>query len=482
MKNRPPVFSNPVLVDAVDRIFRRARVLVWVLALVTLASVAYAFLKPKTYRTEASLLVRNERAQAVINPSQNGLSVFGPVTETDIRTEVELLQNRDLLAQAAANSGLADPAKGEAAIERALQQVRRSLRVSPVLKADMIKVEYLAKDPAEGHRFLQFLLRGYLDRHISLRSRSEVTLFRDEAKRLGEELRAKEKELTEFQRKTELHSLPEQKSMWLRRMIESESALRDAELREAESRQRGTALTALVERLPSRVATTKRRVPNQYSVERMRTMLVEFENKRIELLGKYRDDDRVVKQVEQQIAVTKRALEEVAGQGAEEEATDLNPNRQGLEGDLFRNTVEAAAASSRLHVLRRQVDGYRGELSRLETLAADHESLSRQVRELADLYQLHARKSEESRIDAALDDRRVTNVVVAQQPNLPVNPESKPYLAAAGLWTIGCLLTFAGAIAFSSIRETFHTASDLENFTGIPVLGTVPAQQQKGLG
>lgn len=477
--------KNPIILDAIDTVFRQARILIPVVVLLTVIAAAYAMMKPRAYRSEAALLVRNERAQAVISPSEGGGSVVGPVTENEIRTEVELLQSRDLLLQAAANAGLTGPERGAAHMEQTLSAVRRSLRVNPMIKADMIRLEYTASSPEQGHRFLKSLLASYQDRHISLRGRSEVNLFRDEAQRLGTELRKKEQELSEFQRRTELHSLPEQKSMWLRRLMDSESALRDAELRQAESRQRSVSIANLVEGMPPRMSTLKRRLPNQYSVERLRTMLVELENKRIELLAKYRDDDRLVKQVAEQIAVTRQALAEAASGAVEEEVTDLNPHRQGLEGELYRSRVDASAAASRLQVLRHQVESSRGELARLETLSAEHDALNRQVRELGDRYQLHARKSEEARINAALDDRRVTNVVVAQEPNLPVSAESRPYLAAAGLWLIGCMLTFAGAIAFSSIRQVFHTPRDLESFTGVPVLGTVPAQaqqQQQGRG
>lgn len=477
--------NDTTLQDLLDRVFRNSHVVLPLLLAVTVAAAAYAVFKPRTFRTEATLLVRNERAQAVITPSESGSVVVGPVTENDIRTEVELLQSRDLLLDAAVQSGLlktaanmkAAPAPPLAEAETTLQKLRRSLRVSPVMKADMIRVEYLANDAAEGPTFLNALLKVYQDRHIRLRSRAEVKLFHDEAERLALELRSKEKELAEFQRTTELHSVPEQRSLWLKKLMDSETALREAELRQAESRHRTAALESLVGGLPSRVTTLRRQVPNQYSTERLRTMLVELENKRIELLAKYNDGDRMVKQVDSQIALTKAALAEVDHTSAEEVATDLNPHRQGLEAELLRARADLAVTSSRLEILKRHISGYRTELARLESFAADHDALVREVRELGERYHLHARKSEESRIEAALDERRVTNVVVAQQPNVPVKPESRPYTAAAGLWIIGCSLILGGSFALGS-RKVFHTPSDLENFTGVPVLGTVPVHQR----
>jgi uncharacterized protein involved in exopolysaccharide biosynthesis len=470
-----PVRALPSMVEFLDMVFRNGRILGAVMTAITLGAVLFIVAAPRTYRTEALLMMRNDRAPAMISPVTSGQAMGGPVTENDLRTEVELLQSREMLENAARASGMAPAgAAGNEPLALAMIRVRKALKVTPVLKADMIRLEYTSTNRWEGDRFLRELLRIYQDKHIALRSSGKIKLFEEEADRLVKELREKERELARFQQEREVFLLGDQKSLALRKLVETEAALHDAELRQIDSGQRVQHLEALMENLPKRVTTQVRRVPNQYSVERLRTMLVELENRRVELLTKYRDDDRLVLQNAEQIATTKKALGDAVSSSAVEESTDLNPNRQSLEAELLRARVETSAAAARHGKLAGQRWKLRQELARLESATAEHEDLVRQVRELSDRYTLHARKSEEARIDSALDERRVTNVAVAQEPSIPARPEPRPYLAGAGLWLLGTGLTLAVVLALSRSRDLFYTPGSLERFTGIPVLGTVP--------
>ncbi|MDX1978797.1 MAG: hypothetical protein SFV51_00910 [Bryobacteraceae bacterium] len=482
MRSNPPHTAR--WLEVLDAWFRHATLLAALLLLVSLLTAAFLWKRPRQYRSEALLLVRNERVQATIGPSETGQAVASPVTENVIRTEVELLQSRGLLMAAAHAAGVLKPDGDPVGAERTLDRIVKSIRVSPVLKADMIRVEYTSTDMKEGTAFLRHMLKLHLDRHIALHSRAKVDLFEKESVRLGEELRQKERELARFQQANDVHLMAEQKSLLLHRLAEVQSALRQSEIRFIDSGQRAEELTAVVSKMPARLVTAKRRMPNQYTVERLQTMLVELENRRIELQSKYVDGDRLVLQNAEQLQVTRKALADALRQTAEEETTDLNANRTGLEGELFRARVEAAAAASQKAVLERQHRHYRVEMDRLEALVAEHDHLSRQVREVAERRQLHLRKSEESRIEAALDARRVTNVVVAQEPTSPVRPEAPPYLAAAGLWLIGSLAALGAVALRASVRGVIHSAASLEKTTGVPVLATVPlersAQIEKG--
>lgn len=475
MRSNPPHTAR--WLEVLDAWFRHATLLAALLVLVSLLTAAFLWKRPRQYRSEALLLVRNERVQATIGPSETGQAVASPVTENVIRTEVELLQSRGLLMTAAHAAGVLKPDGDPVGAERTLDRIVKSIRVSPVLKADMIRVEYTSPDMKEGTAFLRHMLKLHLDRHIALHSRAKVDLFEKESVRLGEELRHKERELARFQQANDVHLMAEQKSLLLHRLAEVQSALRQSEIRFIDSGQRAEELTAVVSKMPARLVTAKRRMPNQYTVERLQTMLVELENRRIELQSKYVDGDRLVLQNSEQLQVTRKALADALRQTAEEETTDLNANRTGLEGELFRARVEAAASASQKAVLERQLGQYRVEMDRLEALVAEHDHLSRQVREVAERRQLHLRKSEESRIEAALDARRVTNVVVAQEPTSPVRPEAPPYLAAAGLWLIGSLAALGAVALRASVRGVIHSAASLEKTTGVPVLATVPLEK-----
>src|SRR5438132_14352802 len=107
-------------------------------------------------------------------------------------------------------------------------------------------------------------------------------------------------------------------------MLESQTALKETTDRIARIEQQLAAM-------PKRIVTQSRQLPNQYSAERLNTMMVELQTRRAQLLTKFKPDDRLVQEVDEQIRITREALDKAERKTAVEEATDLNPLRQTLE-------------------------------------------------------------------------------------------------------------------------------------------------------
>ncbi len=459
-----PVRSLPSLVEAADLVFRNKRTLAGVATAITLSAMLYVAAAPSVYRSQALLLLRNDRSGSALHAASGAGAPPRPVTENDVRTEVEILQSRDVLERSARAAGMIAPEnRNSGEMDAILARIRQSLVVTAIPKSDMIRLEYVNANRWEGAHFLHELTRIHQDRYVALRTGAKLKTFEEEADRLNAELKEKQKELSEFQRTSDVHSMAEQKTMLLSNLGAAEATLHDMELRRIDSQQRVAQLTAILAKLPPRVTTEVRRVPNQYSTERLRTMLVELENRKADA---------------EQIERTRRALAEATGSQAVEEASNVNPNRQSMENDLARAQLEAASAGARLAKLSWQVAKFRKELDRLESVAAEFETLSREVRELDERYQLNTRKAEEVRIHTSLDDRRITNVVLAQEPQVPGHAETRPYWIALGVWMGAMTIAAVLVMVFSRSRKTFYTPGCLEDFAGIPVLGTVPLQRR----
>jgi uncharacterized protein involved in exopolysaccharide biosynthesis len=207
----------------------------------------------------------------------------------------------------------------------------------------------------------------------------------------------------------------------------------------------------------------------------MNTLIVELQNKRTQLLTKFRPDDRLVKEVDQQIKTTRAALEKASHETATEQSTDLNPLRQTLEAELSRGRVDQAGAQGRHEMLAGQVQQYEAQLSRLEGVTAEYEDLNRKVKESGENYQLYKRKEEEARITDELDQNKITNVSVAEapiQPQLPVKP-NRPLNLILGVF-LGALLGIGSVIVAEFMRDTVLTPRELEVLTGRKVLASLP--------
>jgi uncharacterized protein involved in exopolysaccharide biosynthesis len=209
-------------------------------------------------------------------------------------------------------------------------------------------------------------------------------------------------------------------------------------------------------------------------------MLAELQNHRTSLLANFRADDRMVLEVDQEIADTKASLAKATDLTAVEQSTDVNPVRQTLEVDLAKQEAELAGLQDRREVLARQSWIYRQKLTKLGNDTAANEDLVRAQKEAEENYLLYAKKAEEARIAESLDQQKIANVAIAETPTVPHLP-SKPNVTlnlSLGL-VLGVFLSLGLAFAteyFSSgpgpEGETVAHASDLEEVTGLPVLAT----------
>jgi uncharacterized protein involved in exopolysaccharide biosynthesis len=207
----------------------------------------------------------------------------------------------------------------------------------------------------------------------------------------------------------------------------------------------------------------------------LNTLIVELQNRRTQLLTKFRPDDRLVKEVDQQIRTTRAALERATNETATEQSTGLNPLRQSLETELARGRVDLAGAEGRHEMLLGQVAQYEAQLSRLESSTAPYEDLNRKVKQSEESYQLYKQKEEEARITDELDENKITNVSVAEapaQPQLPARP-NRPLNLAMGI-VLGLLLSAGSVFVVELMRDTVTTPRELEALTGQRVLASMP--------
>src|SRR5690349_14698627 len=132
--------SNGVLLkDLADRLFRKKRFILISLAVLNVVVVGYLLLTPNSYQAEIKFLVNNIRADAVVTPESD----IGPVArnyvdESIIATEIQLLSSREILRNVVVKCELAQDSRG-VSVEKVLKDLQKELKVSPVLKANMIK-------------------------------------------------------------------------------------------------------------------------------------------------------------------------------------------------------------------------------------------------------------------------------------------------------------------------------------------------------
>jgi uncharacterized protein involved in exopolysaccharide biosynthesis len=449
------------------------------------AAVSFAVFLPDKYESRMKLLVRNMRADAPVSAGTEAPATDrGEVSESQIVSEIELLKSRDLLEKLVRQANLAEPAADPAAsyeknVEKAVLKLEKDLQITPVKKASIIEVAYTSGAPETAHSVLKQLSELYLEKHLQVHHPpGAYDFFRNQANSYEQELRMSENRLSDFQQRQEVVAIQQQKEMILAKMLEANSKLKDLNGAIAETDNRINELQNQLKGMERRVVTQSKVLPNQFSVERLNTLLVELRNRRIQLLAKFQPTDRVVKEVDEQIQATTEALQKAAQSTAVEQATDLNPLRQSLESDLTRARIEQQGRLALKTNLSAQARQYQEQLAKLEKATTRHNDLTRKVKQAEENFQLYAKKEEESRINDALDRQKISNVSIAEAPTVPLSPNksSRALVLVLGLG-LGLMFGFGGAFAAELLRDTFLTPQELEKFAGCPVLATLPLQR-----
>lgn len=483
--------------DGASALFRRRGLVLFTFLVVVAGAIIVSLMLPNRYSARMKVLVKNQRVDLAITPEAttggSAPTVENEVSENQINSEIELLTSNDLLTQVVKETGLAkadakglfggSPAPEAARVEKAVTALAKELTISPVRKANIITISYSSGSPEIAAAVLKKLGDLYLEKHLKLNHPAGASdFFKEKAEEYESRLKQSEQNLTEFQQKNNLVVLGQQKDLTLVRTADAKAKMLDAETALNEATDRITRVQEQLASIPKRVVTQSKQIPNQYSSERLNTMLVELQNKRTQLLTKFRPEDRLVREVDEQIRLTREALGKAEQKTTFEESTDLNPLRQNLETELSRARLDQVAARARRDTLQRQLGQYEGSLKTLEGNTATHDDLQRQKKEAEDNYQLYAKKREEARIADELDRQKITNVSIAEAatvPQIPSSPNRSLNLIIGVV--LAAFLSLGSVFSAEMFSDAVHTPGQLEALTGAPVLATVPENSRRML-
>lgn len=443
-------------------------------------------LLPRQYEAEAKILVSNDRPREVVAPGEVGPSNHSEIDETEINSEIQLMTSSGLLGKVV-NEVAASEKPGGAkmtpiSLERAVKRMQRHLHVEAARKSNVIAISYDDRSPDRAGLVLQRLLVSYLYAHTQAHAiPGTFEFFKRQAESYRQQLQQIETQLANYEVQEGVLALPQEEDLLLKQREETQAALLASA---AAARAAASSISqgqATLRTIPLRIATDARSTPNQYSMERMNTLLVELKNKRASLLANFPPSDRQVVDVDKEIANVNQGLQSALKDESVERATGVNPLYQALESEVSRQRMELASDQAKHAALQAELDGYDGRLASLASAKQGYERLQRSRKELEDDVLLYSKKQEEARVAEELDRQRFSNVSVIEPPlefYIPTQPKTLLDLVLG--FSLALCLAIAAAFVSDRLFDGVHEASTLRELTGLPVLGISAGRSLRG--
>jgi uncharacterized protein involved in exopolysaccharide biosynthesis len=467
---------------AVEAFFRHQRIFAGASLFVFVLTATVTLLTRAQYVSEMKFLVQNSRGNVVVTPERtNPVNVVSEVTEAQVNSELEILRSHDVLDPVADPVWEKLPANQRDAFairrhEALLATFDKSLEIEPVRKTNVIKVSILAKDPEEARNSLQRVSDAYLEQHRRMeRPGGASSFFTAEAERYRNAWDGASRQLVDFQREHQFSSLQQRETDMEGKItstqndvLRSEASLDELDARLAEGARRMDAMS-------TRETTQDKAQPNLQSMQQLNTMVTDFENRRTALLTNYKAGDRMVQELDRQIAFTKSQLADAAIAKTHEITTDVDPVWQQLRAGQAEARVARWAEDARRAAGAAQLAGLTRSLGRLQELDVEFNNLEEQVKVRKQNYELYAEKRDQSQIADEMDQQGLMNVVVAQQPTRSYRPARPKRLINATLGGLTALFVGFCAVYFAeSGRNTIATPRELGAASQYPVLATLP--------
>lgn len=473
----PNLRPLPTARDLMFVIFRRKKVVLCTAFLIVASGCFYIATYPR-YQSEVVFLLERERVDPLVTPEQtsNPQLLQEAINEEQVNSEATLLKSQDLLRQVALLSGLAPNAGNSSVandmeVAEAVRRLGKQLHVAVIHKSNMITASYASNNAMQAKRVMDLVTELYLAKHAEVhRPGAQVQFFEQQAHKFRQSLNEAKQRLAEFTKQTQVVSAPLERDATLQQKIAFSQSLASAEADIQRLNERVNYLEQQLRPMHARMVTQEKKGDNEVLLGQLKSTLLAQQLKRTQLLEIYLPNHRLVKDVDGEIAQTQRDIAKELSSPIAEQTTDQDPGYEMVREDLLKTQAELAATRAKANALKAVVAQYQKEAEQLNLRGLQQANLENDAKLQETNYLLYAQKTEEARITAALDARRIVNAVVAQPPQLPVLPRHSPILlallslAAAGVVGIGA------AFLKDITDPTFQHPDQIEAYLRVPVI------------
>ena len=423
------------LVTILTLLMKRKILISGLFALLFMPVVVYVWTAPRKYEAEVKLILKKNRAEV---PVAGAAQAPASVGEAEVAGEIELLKSRDLYERVAMEAGLARKGtRNRLAMAETVGQMEADLKIQQIGKTNIISIRNTSPSAEIAATVPNLLVELYLRKHIEVHGSGDAANFFDErTAHYQQQLDEAQRALTRFRQTGDVSLLNEQKQAYLRRATDLKTAVEEADGQARDAEVRLRMLMQQRSSQPLQVETGSRTVRSSALSERLKGALIDLQTRRTDLITKYDPHYRLVKEVEQQIADTRLALERESQPQLADSSQAPNPLRQSLEAESLRLEAQVGGLRARREALAADLREYHTRQSHLEELTANHNDLERSVKIAEENYLIYQRKLEEARLGDALDQRRILNVAVLERAQVPVLPaaQHRAYLLLFGFF------------------------------------------------
>ncbi|MGH9499167.1 MAG: GumC family protein [Terriglobales bacterium] len=438
------------------------------------------------YRASIKFMVSHERQDPVVTAKQDAPEQRPPdVTEDEINSEIEILKSGDVARQVVMAVGLdkkkslseyiLGPATPEERTSKAVDRLEGDLKIEPVNKSRVITATYTSSDPKLASRVLHALGDAYMQEHKRVFTPpGQVEFFDREAQRYKQDLATAEDAIKKFADEQDGVAPHLERDIVLQKLSDFRAVLQQTKADLATADERIHSLRQQAGTTPERLTTSTWKQDDYQVLQGFKATLMTLQLKRTEYLMKYQPDYPLVQEVDREIAQTQASIAAEESKPIRQETTDRNPTYGWINEEMAKTVAERSGLQAKLAATQATVEHFEAQARDLQQKGLTEADLYRTMKTDEENYLLYLHKREQARMTDALDNTRIVNVSVVEQPVVPTDPYNSPLLIVVIGTLVAATLTMGVVFAQEYLDPSFRTPSEVSTSLPVPLLAAVP--------
>lgn len=509
---------------AVQRLYGRKLLIVTILVLVVATGMAATFLITPKYEATMSILVSRDRIDPQITSSDKAVDVLQKdISDEEFNSELELFKSLDAISAVVKELDLVgdqspkndtplsqwrgriknsfyDSVSGDSqtsrqstgdenlslSFEKAVNRVAANLEVVPTKKSRVIKVTYTDTDPVRAKKTLEAIYRKFVELHVELSEKPEVTeVFNEQTGKFSEQLNEATNDLKSFDTGNGVigADIATQQGLLQKQLSDTQAQASSARTQIGETLKRIASLQSKIAAEPEQLQTgyVSKYVP---ALDRMKEELIQLEQQRTQLLQKYQPNSRFVRENQERIDQLKRTLATETANPPSERSFAINELRRKLEAELYQAQTDLAALREREKALTVQAAKLDAEVTHLNTKSIERSGLERKKNINEEAFLLYQKKARENEIGQIFNKEKILNFSVIDPPRTDGQQKNpKPLLNLLVLVGVGTLAGFAAAVMLDKLTERddkddfVRSPYEIEGRLDVPLLASIPMME-----
>lgn len=439
--------------------------------LVITASVCIALLLPPVYKSESTILIKEQdipddyvktsmtsyaeqRIQSINQKVMTSSRLLELINQFDLYPDLRQKKTTDELIATMTEDIKLQPVNVELADPKTGREKIMTIAFT---------ISYEGKNAAKTQQVVSTITSFYLKEDIQDREQqaSETVIFLNtEIERVKKSMDEKEAMLSEF-KQLNIQSLPEVFQLNMQTLNSAENAME----REQERLQ---GLKERVDYLQSQLATIKSNVEIEEEV-RLKQLEMQLANLKSQFSDQYPDVINTKKEIEKVRSV-------VAQKKADKKGQPDNPAYIAIASQIAATRSDMASSREQIAQLKRQADVYRAKISATPKTEETYNQMVSEIANLKHKYNELQQKAMEATLSLSLQTEqkgeRFTLIEPARLPEKPYKPNRLAIVLIGFVLGIGAGVGMAALAEFSD--TSFRSAEALERATGFPVLAEIP--------